>query len=365
MLAYPGLTVEVRARDDRVLEWLEEFLAPHLTVVEGAEADRHVELVVDQERYLAVRRRGAAPGGPTGDCFVLDSGVVSLPFWEPADERVLFDEHLNVFFSFAHDGPVSVLAAVDNARSRVALMRVVREFAMSRARRRGALLMHAAAVDVRRRGLMIAGPKGAGKTTLLLYLLQYGGARFVANDRLFLTRTAGGVLSARGMPTIVTVRRESVQWFPGLAARVAESGHHHGITVREALASSARPAAADDLPAFWGLSHVQLCDVLGVSAVAETPLTVVVFPRVAGAATGIRLDPLEPSGAARAWAGAVFGPPGATTLFDEPSASQVMSDATRLSSELARHVPSFECWLGDEAYRSGAAARMLFERLIG
>lgn len=187
----------------------------------------------------------------------------------------------------------------------------------------------------------------------------------MANDRLLLTRTPGGRLSGRGMPTIVTLRRESVQWFPGLAARAVESGHHHGITVREALASSARPAGDGDLPAFWGLSHVQLCDVLGVSPVAETPLTVAVFPRVAGAATGIRLDPLEPSEAARAWAGAVFGPPGATTLFDEPSASQMVSDATRLSSELARHVRSFECWLGGEAYRSAAAARMLIERLVG
>lgn len=92
MLAYPGLTVEVRARDDRVLEWLEEFLVPQFTVVDRPEADRRVALVVDPERYLAVRRRGAAAGGPAGDCFVLDSGVVRLPFWEPADERVLFDK---------------------------------------------------------------------------------------------------------------------------------------------------------------------------------------------------------------------------------------------------------------------------------
>jgi HprK-related kinase B len=64
---------------------------------------------------------------------------------------------------------------------------------------RGALLAHAAGVALHGRGLALAGLASRGKSTLTLHLLGKG-LDYVTNDRLLLTRTAGGGLRMLGLP---------------------------------------------------------------------------------------------------------------------------------------------------------------------
>ena len=77
--------------------------------------------------------------------------------------------------------------------ARVALMRVVREYAMLYATQAGWLILHAAAVCVGGDAFVIAGPKRAGKTTLLLHALRNEQGAYVSNDRVALGAEPSGV----------------------------------------------------------------------------------------------------------------------------------------------------------------------------
>jgi hypothetical protein len=108
---------------------------------------------------------------------------------------VVFDEELGAFYRRSQGDPavVEIVAARDRAETRLALLRVVREYAMLYAARAGWLILHAAAVDFGDYGLVIAGPKRAGKTTLLLHALRNERGRYVSNDRVALSGEPSGV----------------------------------------------------------------------------------------------------------------------------------------------------------------------------
>ncbi|MGR3540326.1 MAG: HPr kinase/phosphorylase [Hasllibacter sp.] len=57
----------------------------------------------------------------------------------------------------------------------------------------GALSLHASAVRVAGRGLLILGPSGAGKSTLALRLIWMG-ARLICDDRVVVARQGAGLM---------------------------------------------------------------------------------------------------------------------------------------------------------------------------
>jgi len=65
--------------------------------------------------------------------------------------------------------------------------------------RKGAWVVHAAAVAYREHAVAIAGAKGAGKSTTLLDLVDQPGYDYLSGDKLFLTVT-GGRLYGTGWP---------------------------------------------------------------------------------------------------------------------------------------------------------------------
>jgi hypothetical protein len=119
----------------------------------------------------------------------------------------------------------------------------VRELAANRAQRTGGLLLHAAAFAAGDQGIVVAGPKRAGKTTLLLHALSAASARYVSNDRVLVTADRGRAI-ARGVPTIVRVRRGALDRFPAVAARFASASYHHRLTLEEAAVLGAGAAAS-------------------------------------------------------------------------------------------------------------------------
>jgi hypothetical protein len=76
-------------------------------------------------------------------------------------------------------------------------------------------LFHAGAVHTERGTLMVVGYSGTGKTSLILALLA-GGARFIANELLFVRSTALGV-RVLGFPRAIAVGLGSAVQFPLLA----------------------------------------------------------------------------------------------------------------------------------------------------
>jgi hypothetical protein len=270
---------------------------------------------------------------------------------------VAFQAGFRVLYVVDHGSrAVAILSAPGNRSARTALMRLVRELAMRRRVRAGDLFLHAAALAVEGRGMLIAGAKGAGKTTLLLYLLRALAADYVSNDRLLLPAPPSAPL--RAMPTIVTLRPPTLAYFPALRATLAGRAYSHHHTVAEA-ATGAEPARPWSDGSF-GLSPAQLCALLEVERAGECTPWVLLFPRITGEANAGSLRDLAPAEAAARLRGALFGAGLAkrtsdlVAFADDPPPRAADVDAAL--GAFAARVHCVECRLGTRAYENGTLA---------
>jgi hypothetical protein len=365
-LDYDGLRIAVHSLPGQHLRWLEEFLTPAFAVGPLDQSDWRVTVAEDEARYAAIVRSGPQPGAAPVACFALDKDWICLPRWRSAEGlRSVVDEPACVAYEVDASGRcVTLVTSPGKVGVRPALMRVVRELAMYHARKRGGLLLHAAALAVGHHGLILAGEKNAGKTTLLVNLLRHGAARYVSNDRV-LVSLAVSPPSVHGMPTIVSVRPGTLAFFPHLGAQLPDSGFHYRLTMQEVAAGRAAHRWSDGR---FGLSPAQFCALLGVEQLGTCQAAAVVFPRIAEDERTIGLRQLSETEAVERLAQAVFGPP--ATLEMEwllGAAGESMgayTAATGSSDQLAVAVPCFECRLGRRAYESADAAAAITERLV-
>ncbi len=359
-LRYETLAAECHAGEPH-RAWLEEFLTPWFGVVDGgSKSDARVALDLDDEAFHRCRQAGPCPDGGSADVFSLDAGMQRMPRWSGTSEaRVVFDEALGVFYAVDRETGktrVRITSASGNRRARVALMRAVRELAMSEVRARGHALVHGAVVATGTGGALIAGPKRAGKTTLLVHALRAGG-HFVSNDRAVLFAGPQGVV-ARGMPTIVRIRQATLDGLPGdLRAPLASGRLDHLATRNEIARGTLPPRPRPGRPR--NLSPAQLCDWLSAPARREVPLARVLLLRT-GPHPGVAVRELAPGAAAERLEACAFGRPGAASdLFPgPPPASSPAADPARTYRDLAKGVRCLELELG-----IGTAAPRIAEAL--
>ena len=232
-------------------------------------------------------------------------------------------------------------------------MRIVREIAMARAWTRTRMVLHAAAVAIGGRGVLIAGPKRAGKSSLLIHCLRAPGAAYVSNDRTLLS-LAGPVPTGRGMPAIVSVRRGTLDLFPELSRSVARHKYQAHLTMAECEAGSTTPA----MPPEDGdakVSPAQLCRLLHVPMAGEVAVGALVLPRVDLGSSGMGVHPLSPDEAERRFEAVIFAAASEVRVSDvfRPQRGRLMGDlgdAGALWSRLTRRVPAFECRIGRGAF---------------
>jgi len=281
-LSFGGLAIDVTGDARPALDWLGFFLEPWFCDEQPTRAQRTTELAIDRIRLHEMQAAIAADNPRLVGCFLLDSRVVGLPaITRPDGQTWIDDRDLDVVYEVHHRG-VRIVAAADGPGPRVAVMRVVRELASLNAARSGSCLLHAAVTAFDNGGLAICGPKRAGKTTLLISLLTSAGARFVANDRAVATPHADGV-ELKGIPTIVAIRGDTIERFPGLSPRLRDLPDRHWLTPSEARSHAGRPWRTPGTPI--DLAPRAFCDALGVAAQGSTDLRAVVLPRIDTAAT--------------------------------------------------------------------------------
>jgi hypothetical protein len=368
-LCYEGLRIAVQSTPASHLRWLEEFLTPAFTVGVPQPSDWRVAVREDGARYAAIVGRGPIPNTAPLACFGLDHDWIRLPRWKSTiDVRAVVDEQWRVAYEVDPVGRNVVLVAEPGTLAlRTSLMRVVRELAMRHAQRRGGIFLHAAALAIGTRGLILAGEKDAGKTTLLVSLLRHDAARYVANDRV-LVGSAAATTPLRGMPTVVSIRPGTLQFFPHLRRELAASGFNYRQTVKEVA------AAPDAVARPWqdgrfGVSPAQLCSLLGVEQVGTCEISALLFPRIVRDELSIGLRQLKGRDAAERLARAVFGSAvrlERDRLWSDEDESCGYDDrllAARVK-QLADAVPCFECRMGRNAHTSVSEATEIASRLV-
>ena len=369
-LHYDGLRITVHSSPASHLHWLEEFLTPAFERGPCPVGDWRVVVTEDATRYAAIVRQGPCLGAAPVACFALDHDFVRLPLWNGSNGmRTVVDEPSRVAYEVDPCGRrVSLITPPENLAVRTALMRVVRELAMRHAQHKGGLLLHAAALAVGDRGLILAGAKDAGKTTLLINLLRHGTTRYVSNDRVLVSQALSPA-RLHGMPTIISIRPGTLELFPRLRQQLLASTFHYRLSMEETVRAARRPARPWSDGRF-GVSPAQFCALLGVEPSASCQLSALVFPQIAGDERGICLREISVTEASDRLTRALFG--SAALSCDEPLLAAAdetwVSDTTALAArmeQLAAAVPRFECRLGRRAYESAHDATEIASRLVG
>jgi hypothetical protein len=175
-------------------------------------------------------------------------------------------------------------------------VRLIREAMLRTYEDAGAVIFHAACVDVGGAGVMICGPRGAGKTTMAAALLRSAGAALLANDRVL--ALPGGRLVAVPLP--VPAGRGTIEAFPELEQ-----------AARRAPAGTGGPAG---LPAGFGsaVKHSftarQFAAAFGAGLAPASALRLVVIARLADTRDPARLRRLPKASACRILAESCFTP---------------------------------------------------------
>lgn len=360
--AYNELAIRVECPDQAHLTWLEEFLSPAFSQIADEAADCVVTLEVDDGRHAALLRRGPHSDRGRVHGFVLDRGPVTLEACAaPGSEQLLFDADAEVFyFVDAGTAHIRILAESRRLSRRLALMRVVRELAMSAAWTPTAFVLHAAACEHANSAILIAGPKGAGKTTLLMHALSAGDVRFIANDRA-VVNVARSHAVARGMPTVTTVGEQTRRRFPVFADRWASSGYNERLTIQEASERRRQPKDATNL------TPAQFCTLLDAPLSASAPARVILFPRLTDDVEGMHVHELSPAIASERLAASVFAAssPQISQVFALPGRTSPPDPAivAGLAHTLLSQVRSFDCVLGRSTSQTAEAVRGLLSTL--
>jgi hypothetical protein len=348
-LAHDGITIRVDG-PDRDRSWLAEFLEPAFSRADG------------QEEGVRVSFEEAVDGPPpvSGDhevrvAFALDAAPVRLPAAAHAGGMRLQDPEAGVEFEVGGGGRETRLRyRGSRLAARVRLMRVVREYAHNHALGGGGVILHAAAVVLGGRALVVAGAKGAGKTTLALRLLAAPGTAYLANDRVLVRGDAEA--RALGVPTVVTLRPGTLALLPRIGARLRMCGDFRESRGERAARGPSPPVGIDG-----GLrvSAAQLCAALERDPEATAALAAVLFP-LTGAGADSPLRRLGRDEAETALAGSLLGV-GSRTFASEVFVGSPgpPPDEAALRSRcraLASRVPCYAGRLSDGATAEDAAA---------
>lgn len=350
-LSYGSLVIRVDAAERAPLAWIEEFLAGAFGVpAPGAPPDHVVRLDFGP---------GPTAGeGPSTEieCFSLDGHFVSFPGRRmPDGSLALRDEEGGITYVLT-GRDVAIHAPADGPAVRLGLLRVVREIATAHALRLGHLHLHAAAAGLGKGVVAIAGPRESGKTTLLLHALLDGKARFASNDRLLVDLREG--LEARGMPTIVSVREETLARFPGFARRLRDSGYARDKTLAEAKAMAA--------PARPMLSPLQFRVLASAEEARAGPLLAAVFPAVAPGVERFEVRALSADEAAPALRKGLFlatVPERPAAAFAEGARPRDGAALDRLCQDLSLRIPCLGVLLGPRAYDGPSVWDAIRERI--
>ncbi|MEZ4771139.1 MAG: hypothetical protein R2844_22310 [Caldilineales bacterium] len=235
----------------------------------------------------------------------VDASDCDMPWpampWAPQRSSVEqgTSEYLEPPFLFTEHGD-SVVTGLDASRARtVAVVRSAVDWPpdhyhqsifitlYQQVRRHGLHLIHAAAVGLRGRVVLLTGASGSGKTTTMLSCIRHG-FEFYSDDATLLRRTAGGIAVVSLLGTI-NATPQTLAWFPELAPVAAPVANRTGK--RLAMINAAFPGQA----ARQGqVAAIMVPEITGLRGTSLTPMS---RGEVLSAVLPFSLDLHDPAGA--------------------------------------------------------------------
>ena len=361
--------MRVGSQNRQDLTWLKEFLAPQSRSIRSMTFDCQISLRYDPDKYRMILQKGSHPSGRQVDCFALDTKTVRLPLWDSNEgEQIMHDPQFNVFYRVNRHGEQVLILALDDAlwNGRIALMRVVREFAMNYATHRGGIILHGSSFLHRGQGIAVAGPKRSGKTTFLINILRNKSIKYVSNDRVLVSSTQKGPVLQR-ISTIVTLRPPMLRLFPEFKQRLTCSSYSPCLSLSEARKSLLGPISKDHEGRF-SLSPAQLLELLDVVPASRGRLGVLLFPRITRQRGGMKLRRLSGQAALQKLTRSLFR----AAFFNKRSNVFCLSGGgigpdqislNQFCRKLVSEVKCFDCELGEDAYRGSQPIERLLRQL--
>ena len=285
------LVISLEGLNAEDAQWVSECLCPWFLVAVGRQVDWRVSVNIDPSAYKSVSTAGPAAGGRLRRVFSFQSQDWDYPEW-CNDPLTVQDPELELFYRFfPRRAYIEIVSFKYRTSLRVALLRIVREIASHYLEYQGQTQFHAAALSYKGKGFLVCGPRRAGKTSFITHALLDPASRYIANDRAIINYdVARDSFIVSGMPTLVTIREGTTNFFSGLA--LSKFYHWRArMTLAESLVLP-EPEPGAEKSAKLVLSPAQYHHLLGIHPVVEAPLWVMLFPRVDTAYRGSRLIPL-------------------------------------------------------------------------
>lgn len=169
-----------------------------------------------------------------------DSAWLAMP-WSPQRRSVEqgTSEYVEAPYLFTSHGD-AVLTGLDQSQARtVALVRCPRDWPpdhyhqsifitlYQQVRQHGLHLIHAAAVGLQGRVVLLTGASGSGKTTTMLSCIRHG-FEFYSDDATLLRRTGSSAVEAVSLLGTINATPQTLAWFPELEPMAAPVANRTG-----------------------------------------------------------------------------------------------------------------------------------------
>lgn len=262
---------------------------------------------------------------------------------------------------------VSFVTADDDDQAPFEAARLVREVLTKALEERGLFVLHAGAVRVAGRGVLICGPKHAGKTTVVCALAEHAGAAFIANDRVYVgavgmrPQLQAWPMSVRvGIGTCLASPRLRGRLRPGTAFAYPQTGWDPAAGIAEA---QARRLARTPLGPKVELIPSELARTLETTLAESAAVGCIVLPRYDPDASPAKLVPVAPQDAQARLRAQLLTPdddayPDWLSLRRR-SRAQLSAEAEQLLRGLVRAAPPAELRFSDAAAAAAAVARVV------